>query len=503
MLVLSVLGLAACAPRREGTPGSFLVRGALLVDGSGAPPSVGSVRVRGDRIEAVGDLAPDAGETVIDASGLVLAPGFIDTHSHHDEGLLDEPAALAAVSQGITTIVAGQDGGSQHPLRGFFGGLESQPAAINVASFSGHGSLRAQVLGDDFRRAATPGEVTRMAELLQQDLDAGALGLSTGLEYDPGIYSETAEVVELARVAAAAGGRYISHVRSEDRHFFAAIEEAIEIGRTAGIPVQISHLKLAMVSLWGQSERLLEMLDAARAEGVEVSADVYPYEYWHSTMTVLFPERDFEDLEESRMVLREITTPEGVVVARFDPEPSYVGKTLAEIARQRGREAAAVLLELIAESQAAADDPLDPPESIIATSMTTEDVDRLLAWPHSNVCTDGSLDGRHPRGFGTYPKVLGDLVRERGVLALEEAVRKMTSLAAAHMGLPERGRIEPGAFADLVLFDAARVEARATPTDPHATAAGIERVWVNGVEVYREGAVTGEHPGRVLRRTPP
>jgi N-acyl-D-amino-acid deacylase len=234
-----------------------------------------------------------------------------------------------------------------------------------------------------------------------------------------------------------------------------------------------------------------------------VSADVYPYEYWHSTMTVLFPARDFEDLEESRMVLREITTPEGVTIARFDPEPAYVGQTLAEIARQRGREPAAVLLELIAESQAAAEDPLDPPESIIATSMTTGDVDRLLAWPHSNVCTDGSLDGRHPRGFGTYPKVLGELVRERGVLRLEDAVRKMTALAADHVGLAQRGRLERGAFADLVLLDPARVEARATPADPHATAAGIERVWVHGVEVYRDGKVTGATPGRVLRRGSP
>jgi N-acyl-D-amino-acid deacylase len=342
-----------------------------------------------------------------------------------------------------------------------------------------------------------------MAELLDRELATGALGLSSGLEYDPGIYAETSELVTLARRAAAAGGRYISHVRSEDRRFFEAIEEAIGIGRAAGIPVQISHLKLAMRSLWGQTDRLLATLDAARAEGVEVSVDVYPYEYWQSTMTVLFPDRDFTDLAEASFALSEITTPGGMLIARFDPEPSYVGKTLADIASLRGRDAVPVFLELIAESQAAAADPLDPPESIIATSMATADIDRLMTWPHANVCTDGSLRGRHPRGFGAFPRVLGDLVRERGVLSLAEAVRRSSALAAEHVGITGRGVIEPGAFADLVLFDPATIDDRATPRDPHATAIGIERVWVNGVEVYSGGQVTGARPGRVVRRDAP
>jgi N-acyl-D-amino-acid deacylase len=304
-------------------------------------------------------------------------------------------------------------------------------------------------------------------------------------------------------VAAAQGGRYISHVRSEDRWFEQAMDEIIAIGQTAGIPVQVSHLKLAMTSLWGRAPEILQKLDAARAAGVDISADVYPYEYWQSTMTVLFPERDFEDLDEARFALSEITTPNGLLIARFDPDPTYVGKTLAEVAALRGRDPVPVYLELIAESQAAATDPLDPPESIIATSMATADIDRLLAWPHANVCTDGSLRGRHPRGFGAFPRVLGDLVRERGVLTLEEAVRKSSALAASHVGLAARGVVEPGAFADLVLFDPQTIDDRATPEDPHATAAGIERVWVNGVEVYRDGAVTGARPGRVARRPRP
>jgi len=481
---------------------SVLIVDAVVVDGTGGPRRPAAVRVSGDRIAEVGALSPAPGETLVDAKGLVLAPGFIDTHSHGDRGLFEHADALAAVSQGISTIVVGQDGGSPWPLADFFARLDREPAAVNVAAYAGHGRIRSQVMGKDFRRHARPEELARMRDLLAQEMKAGALGLSSGLEYDPGIFSARAEVLDLARVAAAAGGRYISHVRSEDRYFWDAIDEIVTIGREARLPVQVSHVKLAMRSLWGQAERLLRALDQARAGGVDVTADIYPYLYWQSTLTVLFPERDFENRKTAEFVLREISTPGDLLLGTFAPEPSYAGKTLAEIARARGTDPPATLMALIKEALAfeAAHKDVDDVESVIGTSMSEPDLERLLAWPHTNICTDGELDGRHPRGFGTCPRVLGRYVRERQVVGLEEAVRKMTSLAAHNVGLRDRGAIRPGAFADLVLFDPATVIDRATTRDPHALSAGIQSVWVNGAVVYEAGAATGRRPGRALRR---
>ena len=500
VVLLVTATLDAAAPRREAPPSTLIVN-AVVIDGTGGARRAGAVRLRGDRIAEVGDLRAAAGENVVDAHGLVLAPGFIDTHSHGDRGLFAHRDALAAVSQGITTIVAGQDGGSPWPLSDFFARLQKEPAAVNVAAYAGHGRLRREVMGQDFRRAATPAEVARMRALLERELGAGALGLSTGLEYDPGIYSAPSEVIDLARVAAAAGGRYISHVRSEDRHFWEAIDEIVTIGREAKLPVQVSHAKLAMRSLWGQADRLLRTLDEARARGIDVTADVYPYLYWQSTLTVLFPERDFDNRAAAEFALREVSAPDGLLLGRFTPEPAYAGKTLADIARLRGTDPPATLMDLIREALAYEKKTgHDDVESVIGTSMSEPDLERLLAWPHANICTDGELDGRHPRGFGTFPRVLGRYVRERGVISLEDAVRKMTSLAAHHVGLFGRGEIRPGAAADLVLFDPATVLDRATTKDPQALAAGIATVWVNGAVVYEEGAATGKRPGRVLRR---
>jgi N-acyl-D-amino-acid deacylase len=481
---------------------SVLIVNAVVIDGTGAPRRPAAVRVSGDRIAEVGALSPALGDTVVDAKGLVLAPGFIDTHSHGDRGLFEHADALAAVSQGISTIVVGQDGGSPWPLADFFGRLDRQPAAINVASYAGHGRIRGNVMGEDFRRPARPEEVARMRDLLAQEMKAGALGLSSGLEYDPGIFSARSEVLDLARVAAAAGGRYISHIRSEDRNFWDAIDEIVTIGREAKLPVQVSHIKLAMHSLWGQADRLLKTLNDARAAGVDITADIYPYLYWQSTLTVLFPERDFENRKTAEFVLREISTPEDLLLGTFAPEPSYAGKTVAEIARLRGTDPPATLMALIKEALAfeAAHKDNDDVESVIGTSMSEPDLERLLAWPYSNICTDGELDGRHPRGFGTYPRVLGRYVRERKVVGLEEAVRKMTSLAAHNVGLRDRGEVRPGAFADLVLFDPATVMDRATTRDPQAVSAGIQSVWVNGAVVYEAGKTTGRRPGRALRR---
>ena len=506
LLSVLLLLLPACGDTANPPPQSFLIRNATIVDGTGSPGYIGSLRVADGVIAEVaaddGDnaLSPAHGETVLDAAGLVLAPGFIDTHSHHDGGLLEEPTALAAVSQGITTIVAGQDGGSRFPIADFFAALDSTPAAVNVASYAGHGTLRRRVMGDDFRREATEAEVAEMQALLEGELAGGALGLSTGLEYDPGIYAGTAEVIALATTAAAHDGRYISHMRSEDRALLAAVEETIEIARLARLPVQISHFKLAARGLWGRASEILARLDRARAEGLDISADVYPYEYWQSTMTVLFPERDFTDREAARYALEELAAPDGMIVARFGADTALEGMTLAQIAARRGTDAVTTYIDLIAESRAARAEGRDGGESIVATSMAFDDIATLMSWPHTNISSDGGLRGAHPRGFGAYPRVLGRYVRETGRLGLEEAVHKMTALAARHMGLPARGVLEPGAAADMVLFDPATVLDRSTTAQPHLTATGIERVWVAGTVVYEEGAVTGALPGTVLRR---
>ena len=479
---------------------SLIVR-ALLVDGTGAPAQQASVRIEGDRIVGLGDLAPLPSETVIDAGGLVLAPGFIDTHSHGDDEIFDYPDALAAVSQGITTLVGGQDGGSAHPLADYFARLEQTPAAVNVASYVGHGTVRRRVMGEDFRRPARAEEIEKMRQLIRKDLDAGALGLSAGLEYDPGIYSVREEVIELAKVASAAGGRYISHIRSEDRYFWEAVEEIIAIGREAKLPVQISHVKLAMRNLWGQADRLIRRLEEARASGVDVTADIYPYLYWQSTLTVLFPKRDFENRDEAARVLREISTPEDLLIGKFKPEPSYLGKTLAEIAALRKQDPVTTLIEMIREAESFRRKGEDDVESVIGTSMIEPDVEGLMVWPHTNICTDGQLMGRHPRGFGTFPRVLGRYVRERKLMSLEEGIRKMTSLAAAHMGFRDRGVVKPGMAADLVLLDPATVLDRSTTKEPQALSIGIEKVWVNGELVYENGKTTGKRPGKLLRRS--
>jgi len=312
--------------------------------------------------------------------------------------------------------------------------------------------------------------------------------------------------VALARVAAAEGGRYISHIRSEDRKFWEAVEEILIIGSEARLPVQISHIKLAMRSLHGQATKLLAVLDEARAAGVDVTADIYPYTYWQSTLTVMFPDRNFEDRQAALFAVDELASPEGMLIPVFAPDPALAGKTLAEIAALRGTDPADTLIDLIRQAETwraahGSDGGIDiDVESVIATSMTEGDIAELLAWPFINICTDGELDGAHPRGFGSFPRVLGRYVRELNLLTLEDAVHKMTGQAAANLGLQNRGLIAPGAAADLVLFDPETVLDRATPESPQTTSVGIELVWVNGRPVWQDGQTSGRRPGRALRR---
>jgi N-acyl-D-amino-acid deacylase len=487
VVLLTVFGCRQRSP-------TLLITNVQLLDGTGAPARAGSLRVAGDTIAAIGDLTRQSTDSVVDGGGLTLAPGFIDTHSHADRGFDQHPDALAAVSQGITTIVGGQDGGSPYPLAPFLDSLARRPVAFNVAMYVGHATIRTLLLGKDYRRTATPAELDSMKVLLRREMGAGALGLSTGLEYEEGHSASREEVLALAQVAADSGGRYISHVRSEDRGFWPAVDELLEIGRVTGMPVQLSHAKIAMRKIWGQADRLLAMLDSARAKGTKVTLDVYPYLYWQSTLRVLFPEGNYGDVKEARFVLDQVAPADGLLLGRFEPDSSYAGKTVAQIAALRHQDPAVTLVALIKESEGKS-------ESVIGTSMIEPDLVKLLAWPYGNICTDGELDGRHPRGYGTFPRVLGRYVREQHVVPLAEMVRKLSALAAENVGIQRRGRLAAGWYADLVLFDPATVIDHATPQDPHALSTGIVGTWVNGVAVYRNGKSTGVRPGRVVRRS--
>lgn len=500
LVIIAALALTACKPDAQ-PPAGFVIVNASVIDGSGAPARDESVRIVGDRIAAVGEFEPGEGDMLVDAGGLVLAPGFVDTHSHHDRGLDEMPEALAVVSQGVTTIVAGQDGGQQYPLSDFFTGLESSPAAVNVASYAGHGTLRRLAMGEDFRRHASPRELAAMKGMLSAEMRAGALGLATGLEYDPGSFSSTDELIELAGVAAEQGGRYMSHIRSEDQYFWEAIDEAIAIGREARLPVRVSHIKLAMTRWWGQAGRLLELLDEARAEGVDISADIYPYRAWNAGfgwLATLFPERDLTRRDGAEYVLRDMLSPEGILLPDYRPEPAYNGMTIAEIAAIRETDPETTLMQLLQAEMASDDQSGGSP--MLGFAMDEPDIEALMAWPHTVVGSDGDLAGPHPRGYGAFTRYLGHYVRDRRVLSLEEGVRRISSLPAGQVGILGRGAIRAGNYADLVLFDPRAIGDRATTEEPQLLSEGIAKVWVNGQLVFENGRATGNRPGRPIRR---
>ena len=505
--LIAFLGIAFAA-RQQTLPAakqapvapSILLTNVSLLDGTGSPARKSSVRLTGDRIADVGALTPRADDQIVDGGGLTLAPGFIDTHSHADRSLMRGSDALGALSQGITTVVVGEDGSSPYPLAPHFDSLTRAGIPINLAAYVGHGTIRGRVMGTDYKRHATATEIARMKELLADELRSGALGLSSGLEYDPGIYSAREEVVELAKVAAAVRGRYISHIRSEDRAEWEAFDEIINIGRQAHLPVQISHAKLAMKSLWGQADSLVRLLDRARASGVDITADIYPYRYWQSGLSVLFPDRNFDDRKAAQFALDEVAPPDGITLTNYGPHPEYAGKTLTQIATLNGTDPVTTLMKLVKDADEARKAKKPSGETIIAASMDERDIERIMAWPFANICTDGELEGRHPRGYGSFTRVLGRYVRDRHVTTVPEMIRKMTSLAAANVGLLGRGLIAPGAPADLVLFDEKTIIDNATPAQPHAVSTGIAKVWVNGTLAYEGGRVTAARAGQILRR---
>ena len=483
--ILLLLVFFSCSQPQAGD--SMLIKNVQLIDGSGKAAYAASLRISGEKIQEIGDLTAYSGETVIDGQGKVLSPGFIDTHSHHDLSSMTD--YIAALSQGITTIIVGQDGFSKYPIKDFFHKIENKPGSINVGSYIGHNTLRGKVLGEKYQRKASPKEIEQMKKMLREEMEAGAFGLSTGLEYDPGIYSTTDEVIELAKELKPLGGRYISHMRSEDVNLESSIAEIIRIAEEADIPVQISHFKLARKSLWGKASAMIDKLEQARERGLEITADVYPYEYWQSTMTVLFPKRDYKNIQTARYALSELTSPEGMIISEFKAKTEYEGKTLAEIAKMRGEEAAKTYLELIALSRRI------PGESIIARSMSKEDIYTLLKWEYCNLSSDGAPTG-HPRGWGSFPRYFS----QAKDVSLEKRIETMTSRAAKHMGIEGRGLLKTGMYADLVWFDPDKLQDKATFQTPAQKSEGILGVWVNGKRVYDGNNSTEARPGKLIKR---
>jgi N-acyl-D-amino-acid deacylase len=493
-LIVLLLGPRICAAQEVY---SILISGGAVIDGSGRPGRRADVRIIGDTIREIGRLKPVQGERVIDATGLVVAPGFIDTHSHADGGLLDDPGAETQVRQGITTSVVGQDGSSNYPLADWFAKVEKVHAALNIASFVGHGTVRAQILGATSKRAPDSGELERMRGLVTNEMKAGGLGLSTGLEYDPGFYSTTEELIACGQAASAEGGIYISHVRDEGNDALKSFGELVRIAREAHMPAQISHIKLDTQPVWGKAGDALKLMADARHSGLDISADVYPYLYWQSTIMVLIPSRDWDNRALWEKGLADVGGPAHILLTTYSPDPSWQGKTIADIAAATGRDPISVIQQIV---HTAHDPGKTARESVVVTAMTDADLDAFIADPYIMFCSDGGLHGSHPRGAGSFPRVLAVYVRERHVLSLVQAIHKMTDLAARRMGFHDRGRIRPGMKADVVVFDPATVRDTATTARPQSPPVGIPYVLVNGVPVVDRGTVTGKRPGAVLRR---
>jgi N-acyl-D-amino-acid deacylase len=532
--------ITACATTPPPLAGSetydILITGGTIIDGTGAPRYRGDIAISGDRIAMLSPkpLVRVRARRVIDATNRIVAPGFIDLHAHL-EPLPELPDAESAVRQGVTTALGGPDGGGPWPLGQYLAERERQRIGINVAYLVGHNTIRRQVMGMA-KRDPTPAELDRMRTMVAQAMGDGAWGLSTGLKYLPGAWSKTDEVVALSRVAADSGGIYTSHLREEGLGLLESVAEAIEIGRRAGIPIVLTHHKAVGTPMWGKSVVTLAMVDSARRLGgsreaprdrdapIDVMIDQYPYTATHTGISVLIPEWAFDggDSAFARRahdpVLRD-SIKKGIVFnilndrgggdlrrvqfSRVAWQRELEGKTLHDWAVMRGlaptRENGA---ELVIRAE------LNGGANAIYHVLDEGDVRLIMRHPQTMIASDGRLsrpgDGHpHPRAYGTFPRVLGRYVRDEKVLTLEQAVHKMTGMPANRLGLRDRGVLRTGAYADVVVFDPARVADRATFDAPHQYPIGIEFVLVNGVVAVDGERFNGVRSGRVLRRSSP
>jgi N-acyl-D-amino-acid deacylase len=496
----------------------LLIRNARIVDGAGNPWFRGDIGIRQGRIAALGDLAGSTGARAFDAAGRMAAPGFIDVHTHIEGGIEKAPTGDNYVMDGVTTVITGNCGGSRLKLTDWFAALEKTGIGLNVASLVGHNTVRSAVMGDA-NRAATPQEIAAMQVLVEDNMRAGAIGFSTGLIYIPGTYSTADEVVAVAKAAGWFGGVYSSHMRDEGARVLDAIEEALRVGREAGMRVELSHFKIDNRRLWGWSEKSLALVEKARREGVDVVVDQYPYERSSTNLGITLPSWALADGEEKikerlgdpatrariaagmARILKALGHKDysyaSVADCTFDR--SIEGKTISEVNLLKGRRKGVqneirTILDLVGQGHV----------QMVYHSMDAKDVERIIRYVNTAIASDGGVrvfgEGvPHPRSYGTNARVLGEYVRERGVLTLEDAIRKMTSLPARTFGMRDRGLLREGNWADIVIFDPAKVRDKATFTEPHQFSEGFDLVLVNGVAVVDNGKVTGARPGRIVR----
>ena len=495
----------------------LVIRSGEVIDGTGAAPRRADVAIADGKIAAVGALGDARARAELDATGHVVAPGFVDVHTHAD-ALDEQPEAEHFLRMGVTTVIAGNCGGSSLPLADALAKIEAARPALNFATLVGHNTVRRAVM-ETARRAATPGELDSMRGLVRQAMLDGAVGFSTGLQYVPGTYAPTSEIVALATEAGGLGGVYASHMRNEGTELEKAVAEALHVGEQAQCPVQISHLKVDSPANWGASAKALALIDAARRRGMTVNADQYAYSAASSSLGIRFPSWVLEGGQEAinarlddpgtwariRKEMRGLIRERGIeeydfaVVAQYRPDPSRNGLSIKQIARrERARDDLDSQLEVMREMLRAGG------ASMVYHFMAEDDIARIMRHPHVSFASDSGLNRMgegvpHPRGYGNNARVLGLYVRDKRVIPLEEAVRKMSALPAAHFGFADRGVLAPGRAADVVVFDAGRVADAATYEKPHQHAAGFAHVVVNGVPVIRDGRLTGARPGQVLR----
>jgi N-acyl-D-amino-acid deacylase len=518
-LIPVFIALLPFAPQPASPPRYDLaIVGGRVLDGSGAPARRADVAVAAGQIAAIGSVRRQDAREILDASGLIVAPGFIDVHTHADD-LAEHPRADNFVRMGVTTVVAGNCGGSALDVGEALDRIEQTGASVNFATLIGHNTVRRAAMGTE-NRMPTPAEHARMRSFVWRAMTDGAFGFSTGLQYVPGTYAALPELIELARVAGNLNGVYASHMRNEGTAIESALDEAIRVGEAGGCRIQISHLKIDSPGRWGASDKALAAIDAARRRGVAIAADQYAYTAASSTLGIRFPAWALEGGQERiaarlndpaawakiRQEMRGLLAERGLqdlsfaVVASYAPDPLLNGLSMKQAAaRLQGSDDADAQLE------AARAMMLKGGASMVYHFMSDVDVERIMRHPLVGFASDSGLlspgEGvPHPRGYGNAVRVLGEYVRGRKVIPLEEAVRKMTSLPAEHFRFARRGLLKQGYAADVVVFDPAAVRDAATFERPHAFAAGVPHVLVNGVPVVRNGEHTGAKPGRVLRR---